>query len=294
MASTTIRRTSSVHAPVRTDRFRLLGTLAALLGIGAAAVSLLGPLVAGIIEYHVSDGALDQVAGGDAAALLLVAPTSLAAGILALRRHRAAPAMALGPSVYSLYMYSQLALGNDIGRHPGNSEQFFPLFLALVVLAGAITVIALVELRAAELPPIRSSIARGLGAFLLVVAFFLTFGLHLPGLIDALGATTPSSEYAADPVVFWLVKMMDLGFVVPALVWAGVSLLKQRPTAHLLAFAGVGWTALLGSSVAGMAVVMQLKGDPAASTVNTMAFGSFAAIAVGFAITTYRTLFDNR
>ena len=50
---------------------RLFATLLMLLGIGAAAAALLGPLVTGIIEYHISEGARDQVIGGDVAVLAL-------------------------------------------------------------------------------------------------------------------------------------------------------------------------------------------------------------------------------
>jgi hypothetical protein len=191
-------------------------------------------------------------------------------------------------------MYTQLALGNDVARYSGNSERFFPLFVALIVLAGIVTVQALTRLRTSELPALGRSVARRLGVFLLVVASFLTLGLHIPGLAHVFTDTPPGPEYLADPVVFWTVKVMDLGFVVPFLVWTGVSLLTTRREANLLAFAGVGWTALLGSSIAGMAIVMQMNGDPAASTANTLVFVTFALIALGFAAVTYRSLFDHR
>jgi hypothetical protein len=75
--------------------------------------------------------------GGDVAALFLVAPVSVLAGVLALRRHRAAPVLAVGPSVFALYTYTQLALGGDLYRHPGNSERFFLLFLTLLILGAS-------------------------------------------------------------------------------------------------------------------------------------------------------------
>jgi len=114
----------------------------AVIGLGAAAVGVLGPLLSGTIEYHVSDGARNQIMGGDIAGLVLVAPVSLVATVLMLRRHRAGPVLALGPAVYAVYMYSQLALGGDFVRYPGNSERFFPLFLGLFL------VVALVSIRA--------------------------------------------------------------------------------------------------------------------------------------------------
>jgi hypothetical protein len=43
-----------------------------------------------------------------------------------------------------------------------------------------------------------------------------------------------------------------------------------------------------------MAIVMQAAGDPAASTPNTIAFGSFAAIAIALAWALCRPLFTGR
>jgi hypothetical protein len=109
-----------------------------ILGAGAAAVSLLGPLSADLIHYHASEGAVNQILGGDVSGLVLVASVSILAGILVWRGHPAGPVLALGLALYALYMYSQLALGGDVARYPGNSERVL-LYLGLFVLAGAIT-----------------------------------------------------------------------------------------------------------------------------------------------------------
>ena len=287
--------TRSVGAPSRPQTAGWLAVGLILLGLGAAAVALLGPLAADVIRYHVSEGAMNQVVGGDVAGLILVAPLSVLAGVLAWKSHPAGPVLALGSSVYALYMYPQLGLGGNVLAYPGNSERFFPLFVVLFVLAGAILVRAWSAIDFALLPVPRQRVRRGLGGFLLVVAAFLTVGLHLPGLIDAWADQPTSTEYLADPVVFWLVKFMDLGIVVPLLVAAGVGLLRASSWATRIAYGAVGWTALLASSVAGMAIVMQAAGDPAGSTANTVAFSSFAAIALWMAWGLYRPLFtENR
>lgn len=261
-----------------------------VLGAGAALVALLGPLAGDIIRYHASEGAVNQIIGGDAAGLLLVAPVSFLAGILVWRGNTAGPVLALGPSVYALYMYSQLALGGDFVRYPGNSERFFLLYLGLFVVAGAIAIRAWVRIDSDRLPVTKRWVDRTLGVFFLVVAAFLAVGLHLPGLVDAWADQPTSAEYLADPAVFWLVKFMDLGIVVPGLVIAGIGILSARPWVAKLEYAAVGWAALLGSSVAGMAIVMQISGDPAASVANTVAFGSFAAIALAMAAVLYTPL----
>lgn len=262
-----------------------------MFGFGAALVAVLGPLVADVIEYHASEEAVNQVMGGDVAGLVLVAPVSIIAGILVWRGHIAGPVLALGPAVYGLYMYSQLGLGNDLSRYSGNSERFFPLYLGMFVLAAAIALAAWRAIDASRLPATPRRLSRFFGWFVLGIAFFLAFGLHLPGLVEAWADQPTNTEYLADPVVFWLVKFMDLALVVPALVVVGLGVLRNAAWAAKAKYAAAGWVALLGSSVAGMAVVIQATGDPAGSVINTVAFAAFAVIGLAVAVLVYRPLF---
>ncbi len=282
------RPTPTQHSP--TTGGKGLAVALAVLGAGAATVSVLGPLVLGVIGYHASEGAINQVAGGDVAGLFLVAPVSLIAAFLVWCRHRAGPVLALGPAFYALYMYLQLAVGGEFLRYPGNSERFFPLFVGLFVLAAAIAIAAWRSTADRVLPDPAETVSRVFGWFAMVIALFLTAGLHLPGLVDAWSAQPSGSEYLADPTLFWLVKFMDLGVVVPALVAVGVGSLRGRHWATRARYAAAGWIALLGSSVAGMAIVMQAEGDPGASVANTAAFSLFALIGLVMAGFVYRGL----
>ncbi len=83
---------------------------------------------------------------------------------------------------------------------------------------------------------------------------------------------------------------MDLGLVVPALVAVAWGSLKRRAWAASVRYAAVGWMAMPGTAVTGMAIVMQASGDPAPTTANTVAFASFAAIALAIAVLVYRPL----
>jgi len=272
---------------------RWLAAALVVLGVGVALVATLGPLVADVIEYHVSSGAANQVAGGDLAGLVLVAPLSVIAGVLVARGHHAGVVLAIGPAAYVAYTATQLAIGGDIARYPGNSEQFFPLFLGLMVLAGAIGIRAWTTTDASRLPPTTRRLDRLVGWFALIVAAFLALGLHLPGLLDAWQDQPSAPEYLADPVVFWLVKLMDLGLVVPTLVAIGCGSLRGSAWASRARYGAVGWMAMLGTAVAGMAIVMQATGDPAATTANTVAFSLFALVGLVIAVITYRPLFTS-
>jgi len=104
-----------------------LAILLALLGLGAMATALLGPLALGWIDYHVSSGAADQLRGGDVAGLVLVGPVALAAAWRVATGRPGADALALAPASYGLYMYTELAITGDLARYDGNSERWFPL-----------------------------------------------------------------------------------------------------------------------------------------------------------------------
>ncbi|PKQ18071.1 MAG: hypothetical protein CVT68_05260 [Actinobacteria bacterium HGW-Actinobacteria-8] len=274
-----------------TDRW--LAAALAVLGAGVALVAILGPLLTDVIGYHVSDGAANQIAGGDFAGLVLVAPVSLAASVLVARRHPAGVVVAIGPAAYVMYTVIQLSVGGDVTRYPGNSERFFPLFVGLLVLASGIAIRAWSAIDVKRLPTTTRRLDRLVGWFALVVAAFLALGLHLPGLLDAWQDQPSGTEYLADPVVFWLVKVMDLGLVVPALVAVGLGSLRGASWASSAKYAAVGWMAMLGTAVAGMAITMQANDDQAATTANTVAFTSFALIALAIAVATYRPLFSS-
>lgn len=268
---------SPLRAPAR--RCRALGLGLIGVGVGSAALALLGPLVSGLLRYHVSPGATSQVIGGDVAGLLLVAPVSIAAGVLVLRGRLLGVALGMGPAAYGLYTWLQLAITGDPGRYNGTTEDFLPLLQSLFVLAAWVLARCWQELTMARpLPPASARADRLTGAFLLVVATFLVLGLHLPGLL-ALAQGRPSPEFMADPGVFWVVKVMDLGVVVPLLLVAGWALVRRPGHPGLLRYAVIGWSTMLGAAVAGMAVVLTAKGDPGASVVMSGAFTMFAVVA---------------
>lgn len=80
---------------------------------------------------------------------------------------------------------------------------------------------------ASDLPRIPRRLERTAGIALLVLAVFLTLGLHLPSLVDALAAQPTSVGYTSSPTAFWIVKLTDLGMIVPAAVAVGVGLLRR-------------------------------------------------------------------
>ncbi|MEV4280058.1 nitroreductase/quinone reductase family protein [Actinoplanes xinjiangensis] len=273
---------------------RLLGTGLILLGTAVASVAMLGPLVSGVLRYRTSPTSLNQIIGGDAAALAVVAPVTITVGILALRGHPAAPVLALAPSIFVVYTYTQLILGNEFLRWPGNVERFFPLMLAVFLLAAALAIRAWHSTPPAELPATSARADRTAGLVLLAIAGFVVVGLHLPTLFDAMRDQPSSVQYLSSPTAFWLVKFMDLGIVVPAAVAVGIGALRHRQWARKPMYTLVGAYTLIGASVTGMAIMMTARNDPDASA--TVVAGSSLMTALPAAITCYfyRPLFRRR
>lgn len=279
-------RSDGLRSRVQTSN-RWLGIGLVVLGAGVATSSILGPFVADAIRYHTSADMVNQVIGGDIVALFLVAPVSIFAGILALRGHPAAPVISIGPAIFAAYTYTQLALGGDFLGYPGNSERFFLLDLGLFMLGTAMAVTSWTTMDTRQLPRTSRRFDRTLSIFLLAVAGFLVLGLHLSGLVGTWRNEPTALEYLNTPTPFWLVKFMDLGIVAPALIVIAIGTLRNARWAEKGKYSAIGWVALLGSSVAAMAIVMLAKGDPSASTATTIVFGVFAALAVAMALRAY-------
>jgi hypothetical protein len=269
---------------------RWLGAGLLLLGTVVSAISVLGPLVAGVIRYHTSDTTLNQIVGGDLGTLAVIAPFTVVAGVLALRGHPAAPVLALAPATYAVYVYAQLIVGEEYLRLPGNNERWFPLLFAAFVLGGVLAVAAWRAVEADRLPATPRWLDRLTAVVLLVVAGYLVFGLHLPSIVDALRDHPSRTEYVSTPTPFWLVKLVDLGIVVPVAVTAAVGLLRGAGWARKPMYAVVGAYALLTVAVTGMAVAMLLRHDPDASVAQLVAFGAFTAMFGTLAALLYRPL----
>ncbi|HST82221.1 MAG TPA: hypothetical protein VLL08_10845 [Kineosporiaceae bacterium] len=274
---------------MRTDR--LLGAGLASLGGLVIVYVLLGPLVLDVIHFRTSASGLNQIRGGDLAALVVVAPVCLTIGWLAWRGNPAAPTLALAPAIFAMYTYSQLILGNEFLHLPGNVERFFPLLLTIFLVATAITLRCWHLAQPEKLPSTSSRLEHGSGILLIVIAVFVVLGIHLPNLVDALRDHPKGAAYLATPTTFWVVKFYDLGIVVPAALTVGSGLLRRRPWARKPAYAILGGYVLLGWSVAGMGWSMLLSNDPDASLPLAIGLTALAGAGAVFAYFLYRPLF---
>lgn len=266
---------------MRDQRIAGYGSIA--LGLGIATGVILGPLVLRVIEFRTSANIEHQFVGGEVVSLGIVAPTMIASGVLWLREHRLAPVLAIGPALYTVYTYVTAVVGQEYARYDGNVEKFFPLYAALVAGGGAITAYAWSRLGEAEVPMPSDGLRRTEAGIFLGLGGF--FALAWAAQIRLVITGNPPADYQEGPTLFWLIKLLDFGFVIPALVTAGIGLLRRHPAAVKAAYGLTVFATCLGGAVAGMAVAMELKDDPSAQpallAVALTATAGLAAVTVG-------------
>jgi hypothetical protein len=263
-----------------------------VLAVGLAANSLLGPLASDVIAYRYGTSMTNQGIGLDAVALLLVAPVAALAGVVTLRGHAAGPVLGLGPAAFVAYMVPQYVVGPDYQRLPGNNERFFGFHLTLFVLAVALLLAAWQAIDWRLPPASRAEDRRRAWVMAGVAAFIVVRWTPVVLALAAGGDAGPG--YRDNPTALMLVALLDLGLVVPAAVTVAVGLRRGAAWARKGAYAVIGWFALVPVSVAAMAVTMQLRGDPDASTAESVGLGAAALIFLAAAAWLYRPLRGGR
>ena len=249
-----------------------------LLAGGLVATALLGPLGLGVLVWRVSPSGLMQLYGAHIAELVLVVPAMLGAGWLWQRRHHLAPVLAFGAAAYALYVSVQFVLFPDYTLYAGNNERFFPLFLPIVILAWVVAVRAWAALDSGTSSPPRW-LAR---TFTIVVLatnglIGLTWTAQVLGI--AAGGTLPPG-YAEAPAGFWLIRLVDLGAIVPLSVATAIGVWREHPLATKAATGVASFLTLEVGAVLAMGLVQLWLRDPTASTGLVAALGPvFVALA---------------
>lgn len=260
------------------NRDRLAGAASITLGAGIAANAMLGPLALGVIRIRESSAMETQLLGGELTSLFLAAPLAIVAGVLWWRGHPLAPMLAEAPAGFALYMYVQFVLVPDYSRYDGNNERFFALYLVLVILGWSLAWRAWRALGSAQLARPARGLERALGTTLIVVN--AAIGLAWVASIARVLAGPPSAEYAEHPTGFWLIRLMDLGFVIPLAIATGIGLVRGAAWATRAAYGFIGVQLLLASAVTGMAIRMWTRGDPTV-TLSLLVISTGGAVAIG-------------
>lgn len=276
----------------RTESAEALRWLAAALFALAAGLtvnSLLGPFAADAIDYPWSVSMRNQAIGLEAVSLLVVAPLCVAAGILALRGHAAAPLVVFGPAAYTAYMFLQYVIGPEYAYYPG----VLPLHLGLFILGAGTAVAAWAAADPKRLPPMARHSRHRWALLLLALAAFV-LSRYLPALVAALQGDPLTAEFREDVSMYWSIVLLDLGIVVPATIAAAVALFNGARWGSKALSAIMGWFALVPPSVAAMGMAMVAGDDPNASVGQTVLLTVAALAFAALAVRLYRPLFGRR
>lgn len=263
-----------------------MGITAIATGIGLAAMAAMGPLWLGIIQYKTSPSAIYQFIGQDMINLFIMAPLCIIGGIFRLRGKDTAKYLLILTPLYLIYTILCFGMGME-WSHPdysGNSEQYFFLFLGLLIGGFMLLFDSLGQFAGtAKGRPLANRVL--LPYSILFSLFLILFGLMWVGEVFEVMQTGSSRGYDAAPLAFWLVRYFDLGFTIP-LGFLSIYLLWSRPASGFpvqLLFYGFFLT--MGLAVNAMGLAMYLFNDPDWSIANTVVFAVLLLIiTAGFAI----------
>lgn len=267
----------------RSDGWLVVGLLA--LAAGLAVNSLVGPLVAGIVTYPLSETLMNQTIGLEAVTLVVVAPWSIVAAVAVHRNHPAGPVLGMAPSAYAAYMFLQYIVGPEYVAYP----TVLPLHLAIFVLSWIVLLAAWNAVRPDTLPPLSRRRRRVASGVLFLLAAFVV-SRYVASFQGVLTGGTISAEYLAHPSMYWSIYLLDLGVVVPATVGTAVGLLRETTWAKTALYGLVGWYVLVPVSVSAMSIVMFVNDDPHASVGNVFILSVVAVVFVAFTAWLYRPL----
>lgn len=268
----------------RTNRW-VAGGLAAL-AAGLAANSLLGPLVAGVITYPLSETVMNMTLGLEAVSLLVVAPVSALAAVLVFRGSQTGLIAAIPPAAYTAYMFVQYIIGPEYVEYP----PAILFHLGMFILSGIILVYSWTHIQIEDIPSIPPRRKQIYSAVLLLLVLFVSFSylFAVPRILT--GGTIPA-EYIDDPSVYWSVFLLDLGIVVPITVAVSVGLLRGAAWARKATYGLAGWYALVTTAVLALFVSLLVHDDP--NITVGIVIGVFIAtlLIIAFTIWLYRPLF---
>jgi hypothetical protein len=238
-----------------------------VLGASLAIAAVLGPLLTGTIRWRISANSLNQTYGADGAALLLLAPTTAAAAWLAWRRRAVAAPLAFGLGLASLYYGIASVLGAEYGRYPGNNERFFLLYLLIIVVAWVVAAWGWSTMGATPPRPSKR-LARWSGVLFVAGGLLISAAWAVQLAALAVGESLSQADalaYEESPTAFWLVRIVDLGFIVPLAMWSGFGLWRGWTSATKAATGVAAFLTLQAVAVLAMGLVMIARGDPTAT-----------------------------
>jgi hypothetical protein len=215
-----------------------------------------------------------QAIGQDAITLVIALPALIISAFFAGRGSQGARLIWLGVLVYVVYTYASYAFG----------IRFNPLFLIYVALLGCSTYALIGGLVTTDWASLKAGFTdktpvRAVSIFLVVIAIFF----YLTWLSEAVPASlsgTPPQSVREDGTPTNVIHVLDMAWLLPALLIAAISLWRKQPIGYGLAVALLGNLVFLALAILAM-ILLEARAGETATLPDTMMFGALFAISLG-------------
>ena len=242
-----------------------------LLAIAAAS----GIFISGL--YRDTPSLVAQAIGQDAITLMIALPALATAAFLTSRGSQRARLIWLGVLVYVAYTYASYAFG----------IRFNPLFLIYIALLGCATYALIGGLVTTDWAGIKAGFTertpvRAVSIFLLVIAglFYL---MWLSEAVPASLTGIPPQSVKEDGTPTNVIHVLDMAWLLPALVITAVSLWRKKPIGYALAAALLANLVFLALAVLAMIVFQTRGGEPLVIPLVVI-FVALFAVSIGMLI----------
>lgn len=241
---------------------RLSAGISGVLSLGIIVAVVLGPLVSNTVRFHMNRNAIVQYQGSEVVMLAVAAGLLLAAWLWRSNSPLAA-SLALGLALFVIYTMVTVLMGQEFEQFPdGNAEKFFLLYIGITSLASMLAVLAINRLIGSPLDvnPRWTTIT----TWVLGVEAAL-FALLWIGQILGTYRNGMTSEVEETRLLFWLVKYLDLGFMIPVIFIALVLLHQQQPLGPVLVVGLAGFVTVMLVAIAAMTIALNVQGESGGS-----------------------------
>lgn len=256
---------------------RLTIPIAVLLVIASGS----GVFISGL--YRDTPDLVAQAMGQDVITLMVAFPALVISALFAGRGSQSARLIWLGVLVYIVYTYASYAFG----------IRFNPLFLSYVALLGCSSYALIGGLVTTDWAGLKAGFTeqtpvRAVSIFLVVIAgfFYLTW---LSEAVPASLSGIPPQSVSEDGTPTNVIHVLDMAWLLPALLITAVSLWRKQPIGYALAVALLGNLVFLALAILAM-IAFEARAGESEIIAQVMMFGALFAISFGMLIWTMRGL----
>ncbi|MDF2699960.1 MAG: hypothetical protein K0Q49_1516 [Haloplasmataceae bacterium] len=244
-------------------------------GIVVIYLSIIGPLIAKELVYKTSQSAINQLYGQDITNMIFLGPVLILSGILLLLNKEVFRHLLILTPLAIIYYALSVVVGLEWSstEYAGNSEHYFYYFLYLIISSLVIMFYAISQV-SNKYQVNFSKKFLVIYSVVFILALIMFAKMWITGVNEVIN-TGSSIDYNDNPTLFWTIRTMDLGFVIP-LGFISLYLLWTRPNQSIpVILLFYGFFITMGISVNAMGISMFVNNDP---TINVGGMSIFIVL----------------